>query len=259
MLTKQNRLLQNNIKHTHTQLGIGIVLFLLIFTMLCPGLALAEPYDHSESLKIEPIFSMDEPWTLKGFGEKFSKMTCMKTCEEAADLGLGKQYSNKCEYGDKQKLTDYTTNTKHDIWWINGDFVQDFQKKSDCIKSEDLKLEQGKTVKNKQGKAYFLTAAKEYADYGYAILGLRDMSECEGECAESYDVQFYLMSTDSDYRTFIKQWGSVYRTSTQHEVVDIYRLNNKTNMSAITFVEFDFIFTGEWNCGHPEEDNPKKM
>ncbi|MBQ1926599.1 MAG: hypothetical protein II180_10845 [Proteobacteria bacterium] len=51
-----------------------VLLFSLLIFAVFPAIASAKPMilAHSEDLQIHgPVFSMSEPWTLKGFGEKF--------------------------------------------------------------------------------------------------------------------------------------------------------------------------------------------
>ena len=165
----------------------SVLLMFFFFLMAYSSLAYAEPNTENLSISNEPIFSLDEPWTLAQFGQKFVEK----------------------KYAPSEK---------------------------------DVTLEQGKTVKNKSGKAYFLTAATGYQDDGYAILGLRDLKGCEGECVDSYEVQFYLLYSKDDHRTMLKQWGSVYRTYAHHEIVDIYKGSVHGLVGLVTFVEFDEIF-----------------
>ncbi len=179
------------------KLGIVFLLTLLLmaaFPLMASAELMVENYGDEVTIT-EPVFSLPEPWTLKGFSTKF---------------------------------------------------VQEKYEENE----ESFSLDQGKTVKNSAGKAYYLEATT-YRDYGYAILGVRTTVD------EAQQVVFYFLhdSDRSDKRTMLKSWGTTYRTYTNHQLSDVYA-GNYDGKPAL-FIEFELAYTGEWNCGHPEEENPK--
>ena len=151
-------------------------------------------------------------------------------------------------YGDTITITEPAFSLP-EPWTLKGfsaKFVQEKYEENE----QSFNLDQGKTVKNSAGKAYYLEATT-YKDDGYAILGVRTTID------EAQQVVFYFLHDPegSDKRTMLKGWGTTYRTYTYHQLSDVYA-GNYDGKPAL-FIEFELAYTGEWNCGHPEEDNPK--
>ena len=179
---------------------IVFLVSLLIWTSF-PVIASAAPVilNHSPDLEIHgPVFSMSEPWTLKGFGEKF----------------VAEKYVESVE---------------------------------------GLSLEQGKTIKNSAGKAYYLQAIIDYEDKGYAILGVRT------QVKDAQMVVFYLLYPEyhDNYRTQLKSWGTSFRTYARHRLSNVYE--GEFDGKPAKFIEFENAFIGEWNCAQPDVNEENCM
>ncbi len=178
-----------------------VFVFSVLILAAFPVIASADPIilDHSENLQIHgPVFSMSEPWTLKGFGEKF----------------VAEKYADSVE---------------------------------------NLNLEQGKTIKNSAGKAYYLQASIGYDDTGYAILGVRT------QVKDAQMVVFYFLHPEShdNYRTQINSWGTSYRTYARHRLGNVYE--GTFDGKPAKFIEFENTFTGERNCTQPDVNEKRCM
>ena len=176
-----------------------VFLFSLLFWGVFPVIASAKPIilAHSQDLQIHgPVFSMAEPWTLKGFGEKF----------------VAEKYADSVE---------------------------------------KLNLEQGKTIKNQAGKAYYLQAWIGYDDKGYTILGVRT------QVKDAQMVVFYFLHPEShdNYRSQIRSWGTSFRTYARHSLSNVY--DGTFDGKPAKFIEFENTFTGEWNCAQPDIDKKR--
>lgn len=136
--------------------------------------------------------------------------------------------------------------------WTLKEFGEKFVAEKYVDNVEKLYLEQGKTVKNSAGKAYFLQTEIGYDDMGFAILGVRFQEN------DAQKVVFYFLHPEGHdhYRTQLKSWGTTYRTYAHHAIGDVYA--GTFDGKPAKFIEFENTFTGEWNCEHPEEDHPKR-